>query len=61
MPRCILCDEWAGPDTDLHDRCALEFKRQMQQAGFLRRLLTRARRTARFLYAAIFGSAARSN
>ncbi|HEY3704480.1 MAG TPA: hypothetical protein VGL22_05425 [Terracidiphilus sp.] len=58
MPRCILCDEWAGPDSDLHDHCAIEFKRQMQQLGPFARLLRRTRRAARFLYAMISGSTA---
>lgn len=61
MPRCILCDEWAGPDSDLHDYCAVEFMRQMQQAGMLKRLLHRTRRAARYLYAVISGSTARSH
>ncbi len=61
MPRCLLCDEWAGPEKDLHDECLAEFEHQMQQAPFLRRLATRTLRAARSLYAAIFGSPARTN
>ncbi len=59
MPRCLLCDEWAGPGKDLHDECLSEFERQMQQAPLLRRLFARALRAARSLYAAI--SPARTN
>jgi hypothetical protein len=59
MPRCLLCNEWAGPDKDLHDECLSEFEHQMHQPTLLRRLLTRTLRAARSLYAAI--SPARTN
>jgi hypothetical protein len=59
MPRCLLCKEWAGPDSDLHDHCVAEFKRQMAQAGLFSRMLTGLRRAIRFVFSAISGPAAR--
>lgn len=61
MPRCLLCDEWAGPDSDLHDQCAVEFKRQMQQLGPFGRLLRRTRRALRSVYALVSGNTARTH
>jgi hypothetical protein len=51
MARCRLCGEWAGPDTDVHDHCLIEFQRQMEQPGLSRRLLRRMREAIGLLIA----------
>jgi hypothetical protein len=59
MARCIFCNEWAGRDSDRHERCALEFARQMEQPSLLRRLLAASRHAARTVYAIFSGAVAR--
>jgi hypothetical protein len=59
MPRCLLCNEWAGPDSDLHEQCVAEFKRQVEQPGLWSRIFGSMRRVIRFVFSAISGPAVR--
>ena len=53
MARCIFCDEWAGPSSDRHEECALEFEQQMQQPGLVQRIFRRTLRATRSLFGVI--------
>lgn len=61
MPRCHLCDEWAGPDKDVHDQCLLALKLQVNQPSLLKRIFRRLGRGIRILVGAVSGSTARTN
>lgn len=47
MPECIFCGEWAGPDSDQHEECGEEFRRNLSLARpfgrFVLRLFARFR------------------
>jgi|tagenome__1003787_1003787.scaffolds.fasta_scaffold14481156_2 hypothetical protein len=41
MPECIFCGEWAGPDSDQHEECGEEFRRNLSLARPFERLVLR--------------------
>jgi hypothetical protein len=59
MARCIFCDEWAGHDSDRHERCVLEFEACMRQPDVFSLLLSHIRSTPRTVYTLLVSSLAR--
>ena len=47
MPKCVFCGEWAGPETDQHELCRMEFEKSVSRPRLYRRGLDLASRLIR--------------
>jgi hypothetical protein len=56
VARCIFCDEWAGPESNYHERCARDLARQMAQPSLTERILSGAKHALHAAYAGLFGT-----